>query len=97
MKNNHLKSLRWNHLTQKNKEYLYDILTNTHLNIVGKSPFKEEFVTCGGVDLDEVDFKTMESKLCNGLHFVGEILNIDGVTGGFNFQNAWSTGVVSSY
>jgi predicted Rossmann fold flavoprotein len=58
----------------------------------GKSMFKEEFVTCGGVRLAEVDFKTMESRLCPGLHFAGEVLDIDGVTGGFNFQSAWTTG-----
>jgi predicted Rossmann fold flavoprotein len=58
----------------------------------GKSMFKEEFVTCGGVRLSEVDFKTMESRLAPGLHFAGEVLDIDGVTGGFNFQSAWTTG-----
>lgn len=58
----------------------------------GKSTFKEEFVTCGGVRLGEVDFKTMESRLVPGLHFAGEFLDVDGVTGGFNFQNAWTTG-----
>ncbi len=58
----------------------------------GKSMFKEEFVTCGGVRLAEVDFKTMESRLTPGLHFAGEVLDIDGITGGFNFQSAWTTG-----
>jgi predicted Rossmann fold flavoprotein len=58
----------------------------------GKTTNKEEFVTCGGGSLDEIDFKKMESRLCKGLHFVGEILDIDGVTGGFNFQNAWTGG-----
>ena len=58
----------------------------------GKSTFKEEFVTCGGVRLTEVDFKTMESRLVSGLHFAGEFLDVDGITGGFNFQNAWTTG-----
>jgi hypothetical protein len=58
----------------------------------GKGAFKEEFVTCGGVWLDEVNFKTMESRRCAGLYFAGEILDIDGVTGGFNFQSAWTTG-----
>ena len=57
----------------------------------GKGVFKEEFVTAGGVDLKEIDFKTMESRLCSSLYFSGEILNIDGITGGFNFQNAWTT------
>ncbi len=60
--------------------------------VVGKSLFKEEFVTCGGVQLSEVDFRTMESRICPGLHFAGEVLDIDGVTGGFNFQSAWTTG-----
>ena len=67
-------------------------LTAAELKVVGKSLFKEEFVTCGGVKLSEVDFKTMESRVCPGLHFAGEVLDIDGVTGGFNFQSAWTTG-----
>ncbi len=60
--------------------------------VSGKSTNKDEFVTCGGVRLREVDFRTMESRLCPGLHFAGEVLDIDGVTGGFNFQSAWTTG-----
>jgi hypothetical protein len=67
-------------------------LTAAELKVVGKSLFKEEFVTCGGVRLSEVDFRTMESRVCPGLHFAGEVLDIDGVTGGFNFQAAWTTG-----
>ncbi|MBP6506305.1 MAG: NAD(P)/FAD-dependent oxidoreductase [Opitutaceae bacterium] len=67
-------------------------LTSAEFTVVGKSMNKEEFVTCGGVRLSEVDFKTMESKLCPGLHFAGELLDIDGITGGFNFQSAWTTG-----
>lgn len=63
--------------------------------IEGKTTNKEEFVTCGGVSLKEVDFKTMQSKQCPGLFFAGEILDIDGVTGGFNFQNAWTTGFIA--
>ena len=58
----------------------------------GKSTFKEEFVTCGGVDLKEVDMRSMQSKLIPGLYFAGEVLNIDALTGGFNFQAAWTTG-----
>ena len=61
-------------------------------HITGKGVFKEEFVTCGGVRLKEVSFATMESRLVPGLHFAGEILDIDGITGGFNFQSAWTTG-----
>lgn len=64
----------------------------SEFTIVGKSMNKEEFVTCGGVRLREVDFKTMESRLVPGLHFAGEVLDVDGVTGGFNFQAAWTTG-----
>ncbi|QYM78658.1 NAD(P)/FAD-dependent oxidoreductase [Horticoccus luteus] len=67
-------------------------LTEAAFTVKGKSLFKEEFVTCGGVRLREVDFRTMESRLCPGLHFAGEVLDIDGVTGGFNFQSAWTTG-----
>jgi predicted flavoprotein YhiN len=63
--------------------------------VQGKTTFKEEFVTCGGVNLDDVDFKTMESKRCKGLHFAGEVLDIDGITGGFNFQAAWTTGFIA--
>jgi predicted flavoprotein YhiN len=63
--------------------------------VVGKGVFKDEFVTCGGIPLNEVDFKTMESRICPGLYFAGEILDIDGITGGFNFQNAWTTGFIA--
>ncbi|MEY3330685.1 MAG: hypothetical protein RLZZ115_3570, partial [Cyanobacteriota bacterium] len=67
-------------------------LTQGSYNINGKGVFKEEFVTCGGINLKEVNFKTMESRCCPGLYLAGEILDIDGVTGGFNFQSAWTTG-----
>jgi predicted Rossmann fold flavoprotein len=71
---------------------LADQLTAAEFRVTGKSLFKEEFVTCGGVRLSEVDFRTMESRRCVGLHFAGEMLDLDGVTGGFNFQAAWTTG-----
>ena len=61
----------------------------------GKTTFKEEFVTCGGISLDEVSFETMESKKCPGMYFAGEVLDIDAVTGGFNFQAAWTTGFIA--
>lgn len=70
-------------------------VTASEFRVVGKSLFKEEFVTCGGVRLNEVDFRTMESRVCAGLHFAGEVLDIDGVTGGFNFQAAWTTGWIA--
>jgi predicted Rossmann fold flavoprotein len=67
------------------------LLRCSHLQVEGKGEFKDEFVTCGGVSLSEVNLKTMESKLVPGLYFAGEVLDIDGITGGFNFQAAWST------
>ena len=76
-------------------EILINSFTNWKFQILGKTTFKEEFVTCGGVDLREVEMKTMESKKIPGLFFTGECLNIDGVTGGFNFQAAWTTGYLA--
>lgn len=74
---------------------LASLLHCDQFKIEGKTTHKQEFVTCGGVCLKEVNFKTMESKICPSLFFVGEILNIDGITGGFNFQNAWTTGFIA--
>ena len=82
----------WSELSKPAIGQLSQELTQGRLQIKGKGVFKEEFVTCGGVTLKEVDFKTMESKTCPGLYFAGEVLDIDGVTGGFNFQSAWTTG-----
>ena len=73
------------------------MLQKNTFQIDGKSTNKDEFVTCGGVTLSEVDFKTMESKKCPGLYFAGEVLNIDGVTGGFNFQNAWTSAWIAGH
>jgi predicted flavoprotein YhiN len=70
-------------------------LRDSRYQIDGASPHREEFVTCGGVSLKEVDWKIMESTLCPGLFFAGEILDIDGLTGGFNLQNAWTTGWIA--
>lgn len=70
-------------------------LTGGEFDILGKGIFKTEFVTCGGVKLSEVDFRTMESKVCPGLYLAGEILDIDGITGGYNFQSAWTTGWIA--
>jgi predicted Rossmann fold flavoprotein len=86
---------KWKQLSPKDFTTLVARLTEFKLQIVGKGVFKDEFVTAGGVELDEVNFKTMESKVCEGLYLTGELLNIDGVTGGFNFQNAWSTGYIA--
>lgn len=83
---------RWAELSHKALNTLILELTQGSYPIQGKGAFKEEFVTCGGVSLKQVNFKTMESRCCPGLYFAGEILDIDGVTGGFNFQSAWTTG-----
>ncbi len=83
---------RWAKLPKSNLIALAEELLRGRYRIAGKGQFKEEFVTAGGVDLDEVNFKTMESRIVPGLHFAGEVLDIDGVTGGFNFQSAWTTG-----
>lgn len=82
---------RWAGLSNKSLNQLIQEITQGEYQISGKGIFKEEFVTCGGVNLKEVNFKTMESKCTQGLYFAGEILDIDGVTGGFNFQSAWTT------
>jgi hypothetical protein len=83
---------QWAQLSNKQLEDLCNQLTNATFNVQGKSTFKDEFVTAGGVDLIEVNFKRFESKLHHNLFFAGEVLNIDAVTGGFNFQNAWTSG-----
>ncbi len=81
----------WSELNKKELNKLVGEIIQGQYQITGKGVFKEEFVTCGGVNLKEINFKTMESKKCPGLYFAGEILDIDGVTGGFNFQSAWTT------
>ena len=83
---------RWSALSAAQAHQLTQQLIRTELPVTGKSLNKEEFVTCGGVPLREVNFKTMESRVCPGLYFAGEVLDIDGITGGFNFQSAWTTG-----
>ena len=85
----------WAHVSNPALQTLATQLTAAEFKVDGKSMFKDEFVTCGGVKLSEVDFKTMESRKITGLHFAGEVLDIDGVTGGFNFQNAWTTGYLA--
>ena len=85
----------WNELAKKNKNRLINMLLNDEFEVKGKTTFKEEFVSCGGIDLSEIDMQTMESKRHKGIYFAGELLNIDGVTGGFNFQAAWTTGYLA--
>lgn len=83
--------LRWSQLSNNGLQVILERLLNDPYKISGKSTNKEEFVTSGGVCLNDIDFKTLESRVCSGLFFAGEVLDIDGVTGGFNFQNAWTT------
>ena len=85
----------WNELAKKNKNRLINMLINDEFEVRGKTTFKEEFVSCGGIDLSEINMHTMESKLHKGIYFAGELLNIDGITGGFNFQAAWTTGYLA--
>jgi hypothetical protein len=88
-------SLRW---ADVNKGFISSLLKEicaAEFQVASKGAFKDEFVTCGGVSLKEIDFRTMQSKICDGLYFAGEILDIDGITGGFNFQSAWSTGWIA--
>ncbi|MGH8047657.1 MAG: NAD(P)/FAD-dependent oxidoreductase [Chthoniobacterales bacterium] len=86
---------KWTTLPRAAALKLAELLTRTEFPVIGKSLNKEEFVTCGGVSLREVDFKTMESRVQPGLYFAGEVLDIDGITGGFNFQAAWTTGWIA--
>jgi predicted Rossmann fold flavoprotein len=82
----------WGDISKSELRILAEELTAAQFEIVSKGQFKEEFVTCGGVKLNEVDFKTMQSRILPNLFFAGEVLDIDGITGGFNFQSAWTTG-----
>lgn len=86
----------WDELSNKNVNRLLELLIRCPFSIKGKTTFKEEFVTCGGVDLNEVNLETMESKKIKNVFFAGEVLNIDGETGGFNFQSAWTTAYVAA-
>jgi predicted Rossmann fold flavoprotein len=88
-------NLRWNELGKKGVNKMVQLIYTDEYAVAGKTTFKEEFVTAGGVALSDVSFKTMESKVCPGMYFAGELLDIDGITGGFNFQAAWTTGFVA--
>ena len=87
--------IRWKDFGKRNMNRLVNTLLYDRYEVSGKTTFKEEFVTSGGISLNEIDFKTMESKVIKGLFFAGEVLDIDGITGGFNFQAAWTTGFIS--
>ncbi len=86
---------RWNEVGKKGINKLVNTLLNDRYEVSGKTIFKEEFVTAGGISLDDVDFSTMQSKVVPGIYFAGEVLDIDGVTGGFSFQAAWTTGWIA--
>ena len=87
---------QWSRISNRELAKMGHALVVSQLNISGQSRYKDEFVECGGVALSEVDFKTMQSKVCPGLYFAGEILNVDGITGGFNFQHAWTTAWIAA-
>jgi predicted Rossmann fold flavoprotein len=86
----------WSEISNREMNRLAEHLVNTVIHVSGKTTFKEEFVTCGGVELSEVKPATLESKLVSDLYFAGEVLNIDGETGGFNFQAAWTTAYLAA-
>ena len=88
---------RWSDLPAKAQNRLLELLLRTPLAVRGKTTYKEEFVTCGGIDLAEIDLKTMQSRRVPDLYFAGEVLDIDGITGGFNFQAAWTTGFLAGH
>jgi len=87
---------RWSDLTSKSQILLIETLVSHNFQVKGKTTFKEEFVTAGGVLTSEIDVQTMESKIVPGLYFAGEIINVDGITGGFNFQHAWTSGWIAA-
>ncbi|MGV6861542.1 MAG: NAD(P)/FAD-dependent oxidoreductase [Putridiphycobacter sp.] len=87
---------KWSELSKKEFNRLVNIIQNDEYQVEGKTTFKEEFVTCGGISLGEINFKSMASKINPNIYFAGEVLDIDGITGGFNFQNAWSTAFLAS-
>lgn len=89
-------SKKWAEVGKKGFNKLVSVLTNDHYAVEGKTTFKDEFVTCGGISLESISFKTMQSKHIKNLYFAGEILDIDGITGGYNFQAAWTTGFVAA-
>jgi predicted Rossmann fold flavoprotein len=85
----------WGDLGSKNMNKLMNILSNDEYTIKGRAAFKEEFVTCGGVSLQNINMATMESKVCKNLYFAGEVLDIDAITGGYNLQAAWTTAFIA--
>ena len=88
-------SKKWDELGKKGMNKITNVLTNDIYEVNGKTTFKEEFVTCGGISLESIDFKSMESKVCKNLYFAGELMDVDGITGGYNFQAAWTTAFIA--
>lgn len=89
------KDQTWENIGKKGVNRIVEMLTNDIYAVSGKTTFKEEFVTCGGVSLDDIDVKTMQSKVVKNIYFAGEVMDIDGITGGYNFQAAWTTGFIA--
>lgn len=87
---------KWKEIGKKGLNKLTNLLTNDSYQAEGKTTFKEEFVTCGGISLDSINLTSLESKTCKNLYFAGEVLDVDGITGGYNFQAAWTTAFVAS-
>ena len=87
---------RWAELKSKEQNKLIQLLTSFSFSVKGKTTFKEEFVTCGGIQLNEINPHTMESKITPNLFFAGEVMDVDGITGGFNFQHAWTSGWIAA-
>ena len=86
---------KWGEFGKKGMNKLVNVLTNDVYSVKGKTSFKDEFVTCGGVSLESIDLTTMQSKVCKNLYFAGEVMDIDGITGGYNFQAAWTTAFIA--
>ena len=87
---------KWNELGKKGLNKLINILTSDVYLVRGKTTFRDEFVTCGGVSLKSIDIETMQSRVCENLYFAGELLDIDGITGGYNLQAAWTTAFIAA-
>jgi hypothetical protein len=95
-RSNPVQNITWADVSNSLIERIIDTLTRSAFQVIGKSTNKDEFVTAGGLSLKEIDFKTMQSKIHNGLFFAGEVLDIDAITGGFNFQAAWTTSWIAA-
>jgi predicted Rossmann fold flavoprotein len=88
--------IRWAEMPAKEQNKLIKNLTAQEFQVKGKTTFKEEFVTCGGIKINEIDPNTMQSRSHPGIFFAGEVMDVDGITGGFNFQNAWTSGWIAA-